>query len=112
MEDLLYGVLKIKQPDENMGPRVNLDTILLAHFTKPRRRERILELGCAHGAVSLILAKRGYCIEGADIQPHLVDMAKENALLNSLEDKTEFFVRDLRNYKKYWRATFTKQIRR
>ena len=104
MEDLLYGVLKIKQPDENMGPRVNLDTILLAHFTKPRRRERILELGCAHGAVSLILAKRGYCIEGADIQPHLVDMAKENALLNSLEDKTEFFVRDLRNYKKYWSA--------
>ena len=67
MEDLLYGALKIKQPDEKMGPRVNLDTILLAHFTKPRRREKILELGCAHGAVSLILAKKGFCVEGADV---------------------------------------------
>ena len=104
MEDLLYGALKIKQPDEKMGPRVNLDTILLAHFTKPRRREKILELGCAHGAVSLILAKKGFCVEGADIQPHLIEMAKENAAINSLEERTEFFVRDLRNYKKYWSA--------
>ena len=34
-EDLLRGELKIKQPRENEGPRVNLDTILLAHFTLP-----------------------------------------------------------------------------
>ena len=51
--DLLRGALKIYQPDEREGLRVNVDTILLAHFTRPKRGEKILEIGCAHGAVSL-----------------------------------------------------------
>ncbi|MFA7207982.1 MAG: methyltransferase domain-containing protein, partial [Synergistaceae bacterium] len=84
-EDLLRGELKIKQPLENEGPRVNIDTILLAHFTKPKKGEKILEIGCAHGAVSLILAKRGHTVEGVDIQSHLIEMAGENAAENGLE---------------------------
>ena len=50
-EDLLRGALKIRQPECKDGLRVNLDTILLASFTKPRGNERILEIGCAHGAL-------------------------------------------------------------
>jgi len=103
-EDLLYGELKMKQPDETEGLRVNIDTILLAAFTKPRKSERILELGCAHGAVSLILAKRGFRVEGADIQPHLVAMAKDNAEFNGLAEMAEFYEADLRNYRKIWQA--------
>lgn len=103
-EDLLRGELKIKQPQENEGPRVNLDTILLAHFTRPKKRERILEIGCAHGAVSLILAKRGHNVEGADIQPHLIRMASENALDNGLEGKTKFYTADIRDHRKIWEA--------
>ncbi|MDD4160495.1 MAG: methyltransferase domain-containing protein [Synergistaceae bacterium] len=103
-EDLLRGALKIKQPPENEGPRVNLDTILLAHFTKPKKGERILEIGCAHGAVSLIIAKRGYPIEGVDIQPHLIDMAAENAAINGLADKTKFYSGDIRDHRKIWKA--------
>lgn len=103
-EDLLHGVLKILQPHENDGLRVNLDTILLAGFTKPKKNEKILELGCAHGAISLILAKRGHSVEGVDIQPHLIGLAVENAAFNGLADKTDFSVRDLRLYKKNWEA--------
>lgn len=103
-EDLLHGILKIKQPDENSGPRVNLDTILLASFVKPRRREQILEIGCAHGAISLILAKRGYTVKGLDIQPHLIEMASDNAKYNGLEERASFIVGDLKNYKKLWEA--------
>ncbi|MEG1603481.1 MAG: methyltransferase [Cloacibacillus sp.] len=95
--DLLYGVLKIIQPEEGRGLRVNMDTILLAHFTRPRRGERILEIGCAHGAVSLILAKRGFAVEGIDIQPHLIELAVENAKLNGLDAK--FRTADIRCYK-------------
>lgn len=104
IEDLLYGALKIKQPDGKEGLRVNMDTILLATFTKPRKREKILEIGCAHGAVSLILAKRGFAVEGIDIQHHLIEMAKENAVLNGLEDDVRFYTADVRNYRKIWRA--------
>ena len=104
LEDLLNGILKIKQPEEKEGPRVNLDTILLADFTKPKFSEKILEIGCAHGAVSLILAKRGYAVEGVDIQPHLIELASENARLNGLDTMAEFYVGDLRDHKKIWRA--------
>lgn len=87
--DLLRGALKIYQPDEREGLRVNVDTILLAHFTHPKRGEKILEIGCAHGAVSLILAKRGFSVQGVDIQPHLIELAKRNAALNGLD--ADFF---------------------
>jgi len=103
-EDLLRGELKIKQPRENEGPRVNLDTILLAHFTRPKKGERILEIGCAHGAVSLILAKRGHTVEGVDIQSHLIEMAAENAAENGLEDKAKFYTGDIRDHRKMWEA--------
>lgn len=95
--DLLYGALKIIQPEEGAGLRVNVDTILLAHFTRPKRGERILEIGCAHGAVSLILAKRGHSVAGIDIQPHLIELAKRNAELNGLDIK--FLEADIRCYK-------------
>ncbi len=103
-EDLLRGELKIKQPPENEGPRVNLDTILLAHFTRPKKGERILEIGCAHGAISLILAKRGHTVEGVDIQSHLIEMAAENAVENALEGKTKFYTGDIRDHRKIWEA--------
>jgi len=89
---------------ENEGPRVNIDTILLAHFTKPKKGEKILEIGCAHGAVSLILAKRGHIVEGVDIQPHLIEMAAENAVENGLEDKAKFYTGDIRDHRKIWEA--------
>ena len=44
-EELLRGALRIIQPDEKSGPRVNVDTILLANFTNPKAGERILEIG-------------------------------------------------------------------
>ena len=71
-ENLLNGILHILQPEANKGLRVNVDTILLADFAKPAKREKILDIGCAHGAISLILAKRGFNIVGLDIQQHLM----------------------------------------
>lgn len=111
LEDLLYGALKIKQPDEKEGLRVNMDTILLAHFTQPRLREKIMEIGCAHGAISLILGKRGFKVEGIDIQHHLIEIAKENAILNNLEEEVKFYAADVREYRKIWRAqTFDRVV--
>lgn len=103
-EDLLRGALRIRQPDAKEGLRVNIDTILLAHFTKPERAEKIIELGCAHGAISLILARRGLTVEGIDIQGHLVKMAAENASENGLADNAKFYRADLREYRKNWAA--------
>ncbi len=95
--DELKGLdIRLIQPA--VGPRVNVDTILLAGFTKVRKDEKICELGCAHGAVSLILAKRSRVpVIGVDIQGHLVEMAGKNAELNGLDGNASFIEGDIRN---------------
>jgi len=99
-EDSINGVgIKLLQPLR--GPRVNVDTVLLAGFSKVRRGERVCELGCAHGAVSLILAKRKeISVVGLDIQENLVHMAEKNRELNELSDRASFIHGDLREIHK------------
>lgn len=99
-EAILYGFLTMRQP--HGGPKVNMDTVLLAGFVRLKRGEQLLELGCAHGAVSLILAKRNpeNFITGLDIQPPLVAMAHENAVKNGLEDRVRFMSGDLKDHRR------------
>ncbi|GHV52521.1 type 11 methyltransferase [Synergistales bacterium] len=110
-EDILYGAIKMYQPGEGEGPRVNVDTVLLAHFARVGASSRAVELGCAHGAVALILAaRRVYSrkeqprtvpqIEAVDINPELIDMAEKNAELNGLSGEVRFRVSDIREHRK------------
>lgn len=99
-DNVLYGALTAWQPVD--GPRVTVDTILLASFVKARGKDRILELGCATGVISLLLALRlpeATKIEGIDIQEDLVNLAKRNAQENGLDARVSFFLSDLRNIK-------------
>lgn len=105
INDILYGELKMIQPDEKDGPRVNVDTILLSHFVRASAKAKIIEMGCAHGAIALILAERRarafgeralHPIDAFDIDHSLVDLAKQNAKLNGLESRVNFFCSDLR----------------
>jgi tRNA1(Val) A37 N6-methylase TrmN6 len=96
--DILYGMLRLWQPKH--GPRVNADTVLLAAFAAPwgRGASHYIELGCASGAVSLILARRHAFlrVEGVEIQPELVELARRNALQNGLAERTAFHLGDFR----------------
>ena len=107
-DDILYGVLRLFQPQGGQGPRVNVDTILLAHFARYPARSKVLEMGCAHGAIALILAERRrrrhpqrrfQAIDAFDINPALVAMAVRNAELNGLGENVRFFHADLREHR-------------
>lgn len=95
--DLLRGQLKLEQPD--VGPRVNMDTVLLAGFARLRRDEAVCELGCAHGALSLIMAWRHESCRftGLDLQEPLIELARRNATLNGLDERLRFLSGDLCN---------------
>lgn len=98
--ELLSGKLKIMQPQNSDCLRVNLDTMLLAYFTQNdnlKKKERILELCTGHGAVSLILSYKGHTVSACDINDDLIEVAKQNALLNNLD--INFFAQDVKNYK-------------
>ncbi|MDR1514690.1 MAG: methyltransferase [Synergistaceae bacterium] len=125
-DDILYGELKLFQPGLDAGPRVNVDTILLAHFARFPDRAKAIELGCAHGAVSLIIAQRrrkrkawfdsalkpgdgtAVCaarqIDAFDINPSLIELARKNAEINGLSGYVNFFTADLRNCRKNFEA--------
>lgn len=104
MDAILYGELMLEQPVD--GPRVSVDTVLLASFVKTRSKERLIELGSAHGAVSLLLARKfpSAVIEGLEIQPELVEIARNNAAVNGLKERVSFRQGDLRKVREIFPA--------
>lgn len=103
-DEILYGKLDLFQPER--GPRVNVDTILLSAFAKIKYREKAIELGCAHGAVSLLMALRypgASCIEGIEIQEDLWSLGVKNIRRNGMQEKVRFIHGDLRNISEIYR---------
>ena len=84
-DEILRGKLNIYQPLN--GPRVNLDTMLLASWVQIHaNNSHFLEIGCASGAISLILAlkfKGNFKITGLEIQHELAELANHNLKINS-----------------------------
>ena len=59
---------------------------------------RILDVGCGVGTVGLCALARNKTISltGLDIQPELIDLARQNAVLNGVEDQARFFSGDIK----------------
>lgn len=103
-DDILYGALKLLQPVD--GPRVSVDTVLLSAAVGLKRGESVIELGSAHGAVILILARKyphASRLEGLEIREDLVEMAVENARSNGLEGKVSFSQGDLKEIRTHYK---------
>lgn len=54
--------------------------------------EMVLDLGCGTGWFSVILAKRGAVVEGIDISPTAIEIAKKRAIINQVSDSVKFKV--------------------
>ena len=74
------------------------DSVLLADFAKPRRGERIADLGSGNGAIAMLLAghRPDLEIEAVELQPELADMAARSVLLNGLEGRVRVHCMDMR----------------
>lgn len=100
-DEILYGALTLRQPEN--GARVNCDTLLLSDFpTLPAKKHaHFVELGSAAGAVSLLLAKRfeNLRVTGLEIQEEAVELARLNAIENSLSGRVDFQHFDIKNHR-------------
>ena len=95
LDDLQCGGLKvIQRPD---AFRFGTDSVLLADFAAPRRRDAAVDLGCGTGAIALLMA--GHCpelrVEAVELQPQIADMARRSVALNGLEERVRVHAMDM-----------------
>ena len=85
---ILGGALTIVQPAD--GYRFSLDSVLLADFARPRKQDRVLDLGCGCGLIAAMIALRykPRAVIGIEMQADLAECARRNALENRLEMMT------------------------
>ncbi len=58
--------------------------------------ERVLDAYCGVGPYAVLLAKRGACVLGVDANPRAVELARENASRNKVQDGVDLVVGDAR----------------
>ena len=90
------GQLKLFQ--SRRGYRFSLDSLLLAYFATPRRRDRVIDLGTGNGVVPLILARLHpeVTITGVEYQRAMVERAARNVELNQLDARISLCRGDVR----------------
>jgi len=68
----------LRQPSK--GYRYNIDSLLLALFCQFKKQERVVDLGCGVGVLSVLAIKRGKVSEviGVEIQEELLEFAHQN----------------------------------
>ncbi len=88
---LLRGRVKLLQP--KVGFHASTDSVFLAAGVALKDKYKLLDIGCGVGSVGLCMLARNKNISltGIDIQPELIDLAHQNAVLNGVEDQARFF---------------------
>ena len=90
LDGFLGGRLTLAQPKR--GFRAGHDTVLLAAAVPAEQDSHVLELGAGVGVASLCLAARvtGVRVLGIEIDPAAVQLARENARRNAMEERVRF----------------------
>lgn len=96
LDDLQTGGLKLIQKRGTFC--FGTDSVLLADFARPRRREQAADLGCGNGAIALLLAghRPEIQVDAVELQPEMADMAERSVRLNGLSERVRVHRGDMR----------------
>lgn len=85
------------------GYRFSVDAVLVAHFCRPQEKDRVLDIGCGCGVISLILCHRypDVHVTGLELQPALAKLARTNSLANHFQDRFTVVEGDLRKAREF-----------
>ena len=84
LDDLVRdGMRLIQRPDQFC---FSVDSVLLAHYVKPKAKDRIADLGTGTGVISLLVsALGGRDITAFEVNPVMADLARRNIAGNGKE---------------------------
>lgn len=99
-----HSHLKILQDPDYL--QFSLDSILVADFLRLTQKiQSIMDLGTGVGPVPLFLStKTSVPITGVDIQERLIELAKENAVINNLDKQITFKTLDIKDIPKHFKS--------
>ena len=94
-DDIGFGGLTLLQDTETFC--YGVDAVLLADYCKASADDSVLDLGCGNGAVALVvMGKYGpVSVTGIEVQEAQVQLSRESARLNGLEDRLRFLQGDV-----------------
>lgn len=82
------------------GFRTSLDSVMLAAACPAKAGDRVLDMGCGVGGASFCLLYRvpDIFLTGVEWEKAYFELAKQNAILNKIAERTEFVCEDIRIY--------------
>lgn len=111
-DNLFDGAVICRQ--HRNGYRFSIDSVLVAHFLQVKKGDRILDLGCGCGIISLILIFRWQNIlqgvTGVEYQEGLVSLASENVVANGFDSLLSIVPGDMRQIQKILSAESFSQV--
>ncbi len=102
LDDLMRSGRRIIQNRQEFC--FSLDAVLLAHFPRWKRRQRVLELGTGTGVIPLIIADEVGHVDAMELNPVTADLARRNVRLNGLQKKISIYEGDLRKIRELYPA--------
>lgn len=86
--------------------KLGTDCVLLADFARLSGVKKGIDLGCASGAVSLLLLSRSEDLHmtGLELLPAAAEIARENMAANGLESRADIVCGDIRECRRFFKA--------
>ncbi len=86
--------------------RLSTDCVLLADFVNTSGRRRGIDLGCASGAIALLLLLRSPRLHmtGLELLEEAAELAGENMERNSLGDRSRIICGDIRRHRELFKS--------
>lgn len=85
MKEINFRGLRLRISDNMYEPSDDTELLADTALSLVKKEEKVLEIGCGTGAISILLAKKGCKVTATDISKEALEVAKINAKLNNVE---------------------------
>lgn len=102
LDDLMLNGRRIIQLDGEFC--FSIDSVLLAHFPRFKKKFNVLDLGTGTGVIPLLIVDKVNHVHAIELNPIMASTARRSVELNALNDRISIIEGDYRQLKNFFRA--------